>query len=117
MKKTILSLLFVAMALCASAQEKPRENGYKREGKTFIQTDTPIMRGDQVTPYVWRDSNGKEYPIVLHTYTKGEKAGRTTAYVIRVSAKTNKQYRYFLPDGEKIAEEIINENNNETAKR
>lgn len=109
MKKTILSLLFVAMALSATAQEKPRENGYKRVGMTFIQTGTQIMRGDQVTPYMWKDTKGNEYPIILHTYTKGEKAGHTTAYVIRKSEKSGKEYRYFLPDGEKIAGEILKE--------
>ena len=105
------------MALSAVAQEKPQQNGWKREGKTFVQTDTQLMKGDTITAYTWRDSQGQEYPIILHTYTKGEKAGRTTAYVWRVSKKSGKEYRYFLPDGEKIAEEIINENNNETAKR
>lgn len=109
MKKTIITIVMLTMALCVGAQEKPREIGYKREGKTFVQTDSQMMKGDQVTAYTWRDSQGLEYPIILHTYTKGEKAGRTTAYVIRISKKTGKEYRYFLPDGEKIANEIINE--------
>ena len=111
MKKSILTLVLLAMALCATAQEKTPANGYKREGKTFVQTDSQMMKGDQVTAYLWRDKDGSEYPIILHTYTKGEKTGRTTAYVIRISKKTGKEYRYFLPDGEKIADEIINENN------
>ena len=68
-----------------------------------------MMKGDTLTAYTWRDSKGQEYPIILHRYTKGEKVGRTTAYVIRKSAKSGKEYRYFLPDGEKIATEIINE--------
>ena len=109
MKKTILSLVFLAMALSAVAQEKPQQNGWKREGKTFVQSDTELMKGDTITAYTWRDKDGNEYPIILHTYTKGEKAGRTTAYVWRVSKKSGKQYRYYLPDGEKIATEIKNE--------
>ena len=109
MKKTFLTIVLLAMALSAVAQEKPQQNGWKREGKTFVQTDTQVLKGDTITAYTWRDSQGQEYPIILHTYTKGEKAGRTTAYVIRKSAKSGKEYRYFLPDGEKIANEILNE--------
>ena len=109
MKKTFLTIVLLAMALSAVAQEKPQQNGWKREGKTFVQTDTQLMKGDTITAYTWRDSQGQEYPIILHTYTKGEKAGRTTAYVVRKSAKSGKEYRYFLPDGEKIANEILNE--------
>ena len=67
------------------------------------------MKGDQLTTFSWRDKDGKKYPIILHTYTKGDKAGKTTAYVWKVSKKSGKEYRYFLPDGEKIATEIINE--------
>ena len=109
MKKTILTLVLLAMAVSAVAQEKPQS--YKREGNTFVQSaqESQMMKGDTLTAYTWRDSKGQEYPIILHRYTKGEKAGRTTAYVIRKSAKTGKEYRYFLPDGEKIATEILNE--------
>jgi hypothetical protein len=111
MKKTILTFVLLAMALCVGAQEKTAGNGWKREGKTFVQSaqSSQMMKGDTLTAYKWRDKDGKEYPIILHRYTKGEKAGRTTAYVIRKSAKTGNEYRYFLPDGEKIATEIINE--------
>ena len=109
MKKTFLTIVLLAMALSAVAQEKPQQNGWKREGKTFVQTDTQVLKGDTITAYTWRDTKGQEYPIILHRYTKGEKAGHVTAYVIRRSAKTGKEYRYFLPDGEKIATEILNE--------
>ena len=119
MKKTIIPIVLLVVALSATAQEKTAEKAYKREGKTFVQSaqKSQTMQGDTPTTYKWRDKDGKEYPIILHRYTKGEKAERTTAYVIRISKKSGKEYRYFLPDGEKIAEEIINENNNETAKR
>lgn len=109
MKKTILTLVFLAMVVFATAQEKPAENGYKREGKTFVQTKSQVPSGDQLTAYYWRDTKGQEYPIILHRYTKGEKEGKVVAYVVRKSQKTGKEYRYYLPDGEKIAEEIINE--------
>ena len=111
MKKSILTLVLLAMALCATAQEKTPANGYKREGKTFVQTESQVLKGDTITTYLWRDAQGNEYPIILHQYKKGQKVGKWNAYVIRISKKTGKEYRYFLPDGEKIADEIINENN------
>lgn len=109
MKKTILTIVLLAMALSATAQEKTAERAYKREGKTFVQTESQVMPGDIITTYEWQDRDGKTYPIILHTYTKGEKAGRTAAYVVRTSKKTGKEYKYFLPDGEAIAKEIMNE--------
>lgn len=109
MKKTILTLLFLALAVYAGAQEKSSETAYKREGKTFVQSNSQVLRGDTITTYIWRDKQGKEYPIILHRYTKGDKAGRTTAYVIRTSEKSGKEYRYFLPDGEQIAKDILTE--------
>ena len=109
MKKTLTTLLFLAVMLCATAQEKPSQTPYKREGKTFVETNSQVLKGDTITTYIWRDKNGREYPIILHRYAKGEKAGRTAAYVIRISEKTGKEYRYFLPDGEKIASVILKE--------
>lgn len=109
MKKTLLTIVLLATAITAVAQEKTRPTAYQRDGKTFVQTKAQVSGTDQVTAYKWRDSKGNEYPIVLHTYTKGEKKGRTTAYVVRTSSKTGKEYKYYLPDGEAIAREIMNE--------
>ena len=109
MKRTLITIALLMVAISASAQTDSTKT-YQREGKTFVEVKPLILPDDQVTSYIWRDSKGNEYPIVLHTYTKGEKKGRTTCYVIRKSAKTGKDYRYFIPNGEQIAEEIINEN-------
>ena len=109
MKKTLITLFLLVPALMAGAQEKSAQGAFKREGKTFVQTRSQATAKDIATAYTWRDSKGNEYPIFLHTYTKGEKAGRTTAYVVRTSAKTGKEYKYYLPDGERIAQEITNE--------
>ena len=112
MKKLLITIALFMVAISAVAEDKTttEQKTYKREGKVFVQSVSLIMPNDQVTAYVWRDTKGNEYPIILHTYTKGEKAGRITCYVIRTSAKSGKEYRYFLPDGEQIAREIINEN-------
>lgn len=109
MKKTLLTLAFLALAISVQGQEKATEKTYKRDGKSFVQTSTRATANDLATAYVWRDKQGNEYPIFLHRYTKGEKAGRTTAYVFRTSKKTGKEYKYYLPDGERIATEILNE--------
>ena len=110
MKKTLLTLAFLALALSVQGQEKATEKTYKRDGKAFVQTSTAqASTNDTPTAYVWRDKQGNEYPIFLHRYVKGEKAGRTTAYVVRTSKKSGKEYKYYLPNGEDIAREILNE--------
>ena len=110
MKHTILTIMLLAVCFCAGAQEKTRTASYTKEGKTFVQSKSKLpYEGDAITAYKWRDAKGNEYPIILHTYTKGEKKGRTAAYVIRVSARTGNEYPYWIPDGEKIAEDIIKE--------
>lgn len=108
MKKTILTLAaFVAASVLANAQDTEKPTSFVEIG--YKSTQSLMMKGDLLTAYTWLDTDGKEYAIILHTYTKGEKAGRTTAYVIRKSKKSGKDYRYFLPDGEKIAKEIMRE--------
>lgn len=107
MKKTIIALSLLLAVIASNAQDNKR---YTRQGDTFIEVKATPKNDDQKTSYTWKDSKGNEYPIILHEYKSGEKKGRVTAYVIRTSSKTGKEYKYYLPDGEKIAEEIINEN-------
>ena len=111
MKKTLLTLSVLLACYFAGAQNTNESAQYKREGKTSVQSaqESQMMKGDTLTAYTWRDSKGQEYPIILHRYTKGEKAGKVVAYVIRLSKKSGKEYRYFLPEGEKIATEILSE--------
>lgn len=115
MKKVIITIAIVIASMSlANAQDKNTNKGYTRQGDTFVQQKkarASRQSDDQVTAYTWKDSKGNTYPIVVHTYTKGEKAGRTTCYVVKTSAKTGKEYKYYIPDGEAIAEEIMNENN------
>ena len=113
MKKVITAVaILIASVVLANAQDKNSTKGFTKEGKTFTQQKASrgSSSGDQATAYTWKDSKGNTYPIVLHTYTKGEKAGRTTCYVVKTSAKTGKEYKYYLPDGEAIAKEILKEN-------
>lgn len=114
MKKFILlAIMLLVGAFIAGAQTTKVSDSDKvaREGKTFIQQSTRgASNDDQETSYLWRDSKGNEYPIILHKYSKGEKAGKETCYVWKVSAKTGKKYKYYIPNGEAIAEQIIKEN-------
>ena len=107
MKRTFITIALIMVAISTSAQTTNKH--YTREGKTFVQSATAPSNQDQATAYVWRNAKGNEYPIILHRYVKGEKAGRVTCYVIRKSDKTGKEYKYYLPQGEQIAEEITNE--------
>ena len=115
MKKVIITLAIVIASMClANAQD----NNFTQDGKTFVQgarKGSSRASKDQPTAYTWRDSKGVEYPIYLHTYERGEKAGRTTCYVFKTSAKTGKEYKYYLPEGEAIASEILGSSKPATA--
>ena len=67
MKKTILTIVLLTTAVFAVAQEKTAEKAYKREGKTFVQTKSQVLKGDTITTYFWRDSEGTEYPVAAGT--------------------------------------------------
>ena len=114
MKKVIITIaVLIASAALGNAQDKNTNKGYTRQGDTFVQQKAvraSRQSDDQTTAYTWKDSKGNTYPIVLHTYTRGEKAGKTTCYVVKTSAKTGKEYKYYIPNGESIAEEILREN-------
>jgi len=109
MKKTLITIAVLSLALVAGAQDKKAVRAYERDGRTFVQTRSQKSENDRATAFIWRDKQGNEYPIFLHTYVKGEKAGKTTCYVILTSKKTGKEYKYYIPNGEEIAKEIMNE--------
>jgi hypothetical protein len=83
----------------------------KRDGNTFIaeKTARSSSSSDISTVYKWSDNKGNTYPIYLHKFSKGENQGKYGAYVFRKSEKTGKEYKYFFPNNQKIAEVIINE--------
>ena len=112
MKKVILTIAIV-IASMSLANAQDRTTNFTQEGKTFVQQKAGrTSKTAEPTGYTWKDSKGNEYPIFLHTYSKGEKAGRTTCYVVKTSAKTGKEYKYYLPDGEAIASKILAESKN-----
>lgn len=109
MKKFIIGVIIILVSIAGSNTTKAQN--VKREGKTFIAESNrgASASKDVATTYTWKDTKGNEYPIILHQYAKGEKAGQWTAYVMRVSAKTGKEYKYYIPNGVEIAEQIMRE--------
>ena len=65
------------------------QSTYKQEGNTFSKVETIKVVETEKTPYTWKDSKGKEYPIYI------SQSG--SCYIIRTSAKTGKEYRQYLP--------------------
>lgn len=59
-----------------------------RDGDTF-KVETTSVNKDTKTKYTWEDKEGNKYPIFI---TK-----KGACYVKRVSKKTGKEYKYYLP--------------------
>ena len=85
MKKFIVLALTLMVGAPIFAQD------VKREGNTFVQvqSDKVSLKNVTKTQYTYKDKNGKEYPIYL---TKKGKA-----FIVRVSKKSGKEYRQYLP--------------------
>lgn len=111
MRKIIVGIIIILAGIAACNTTEAQN--VKREGKTFIAESSrgSSSTKDVATTYTWKDSKGKEYPIFLHQYSRGEKVGQWTTYVMRVSAKTGKEYKYYIPKGDEIAEQIRKESN------
>lgn len=102
MKKLIFSLIVIFCAFNIYAQD------YKREGKVFSSTTTISKSSNDIhTEYQWKDKKGNIYDIYIHKFTKNEKKNTYGAYVIKISEKTKKEYKYYFPNNEKIAKEIM----------
>ena len=110
MKRFIIGVLCIILASVVGCNTAKAQE-IKREGKTFIaESSHKASSSDDIqTTYKWKDTKGEEYPIVLHRFTKGDKKDKWGAYVIRKSAKTNKNYRYYFPKNEEVAQEIRKE--------
>lgn len=59
-----------------------------RDGDTF-KVETTSVNKDTKTKYTWEDKEGNKYPIYI---TK-----KGACYVLRVSKKTGREYKYYLP--------------------
>ena len=91
-----LLLLVLAMGLAANAQT------YTRSGNTFISSKGERVKAEPIkTKFTWKDSKGKEYPVYI--------SSNGSCFVIKVSAKTRKEYRNYL--GFEISKQICKELN------
>ena len=92
MKKLLIMLVLLCVGLTSNAQN------YTREGNTFVSVKS--AKAEPVkTKFTWKDSKGKEYPVYI--------SSSGSCFVIRVSAKTGKEYRNYL--GPEISQQICNE--------
>lgn len=91
--KYIITLLVALIVSVASYAD------VVREGNTFKVEKTASVNRDQQTPYTWQDKEGKTYPIFI---TKNG-----SCYIIKVSKKTGKEYKYYLP--KEVQEQIKKE--------
>lgn len=82
MKKLIICLLIAAFSLVSYAE-------VTRQGDTFKVEKSASTSNDTQTKYTWEDKEGNKYPIFI---TK-----KGACYVKRVSKKTGKEYKYYLP--------------------
>lgn len=108
MKNLILLILAVFAISFCNAQE-PKNTSFDATTKTFTTIKSKTSSNDVLTEYKWKDSKGIEYPIYLHKYTKGENAGKYTCFVFKVSKNTGNEYKYYIPNGIEIAEQIKSE--------
>ena len=94
---TLMLLLTLMFALSLSTHSQ----NVVREGRTFIviQSDSTKSGGYTKTDYKYQDKTGI-YDVYL--------SSRGSAFIFKISKKTNKQYRKYLP---KITQEIKKEDN------
>ena len=86
----VLLLVTVCCGLVANADSdksfKCENNTYSSTGRVNTNSSAPISTGFQ-----WTDNKGNSYPIYI--------SASGSCYIIKVSAKTNKEYKQYLkPD-------------------
>lgn len=93
MKYIIALLVALSMSVASYA-------GVVRYGDTFS-VETTSVNQDTKTRFTWQDKDGNIYPIYI---TK-----KCACYVIKVSKKTGKEYKYYLP--KEVRDAILKELN------
>ena len=93
MKYIIALLVALSMSVASYA-------GVVRYGDTFS-VETTSVNQDTKTKYTWQDKDGNIYPIYI--------SKKGACYVIKISKKTDKEYKYYLPKHvqETIRKELI----------
>ena len=107
--KTFLLTIISIFLLSLSNTFAQNPTNYDASTKTFTAVKASKASNDIETSYKWKDSKGVEYTIYLHKYTRGENAGKYTCFVFKTSKNTGKEYKYYIPNGMEIAEQIKDE--------
>lgn len=100
MRKVLISI-FMMLTLCVNNSSA---QNVQRKGDTFIEVSTSKRsKGKEVkTQYHYKNSKGEVYPIYLSSSGK--------AFIKKVSKKTGKEYRQYLPEiGKQINPEAYKE--------
>lgn len=102
MRKLHAMLLCLALICCLGAASQNVE----RQGNTFVQVGTrQESKPATKTEYIYTDKKGNSYPVWLSA--KGK------AFIIKVSKKTGKEYRQYVPEiGKQINPEAYKESKN-----
>ena len=80
MKYIIALLVALSMSVASYA-------GVVKEGNVYVQTTTTVK--EQETGVYYQDKDGIQY--IIYVSPKG------SLYIKRISKKTNKEYKYYLP--------------------
>ena len=82
----VLLLITVCCALVANADG---DKSFKCENNTYSSTGRVKSNSEAIaTGFNWTDSKGNSYPIYI--------SASGSCYIIKVSAKTNKEYKQYL---------------------
>lgn len=92
MKHIILCILLALFCSVAHAE-------IKRDGDTFKVETTKTATPDTQTKFTWETKDGTKYPVYV---TK-----KGAFYILRVSKKSGKEYKYYLP--KEVQEEMKKE--------
>jgi hypothetical protein len=95
-KDFITFLFFLLFTLFGLWMTADAQTTYKQEGNVFSSVKTTKTVTPDKTPYTWKDSKSKEYPIYI--------SSTGSCFVIKISSKTGKEYRQYL--GPEISEDI-----------
>ena len=82
MKYIITLLVALSMSVASYAD-------VVRNGDTFKVENTTSVNQDTKTQFTWQDKDGNIYPIYI--------SKKCACYVIKISKKTDKEYKYYLP--------------------
>lgn len=88
-KTRILAIIVLILGLIAISNSIKAQSVIQN-GKTFIEKVDTTKSKETKTGYVFQDKKGNVYPIYLSSTGK--------AFIIRISQRTGKQYRQYLPE-------------------